>query len=1286
MKSSPNYIKIYKIKLVYLTSFLLLLPIASCNQITIKFKGTETEAFFINKIEGRECPDQITIDGILIPYSTCKYKFPNKIVTIGINWEKNITNFYRMFSDISNLKEIDLSGFNTSLVENMAYMFENCKSLIFANLSNVNINSVSNMQYMFSNCISLNSIDLTNVDIARISNKKNIFYNCINLKLDNILSIDNNKRQLGIDPEPYNQCDVNDFFNIDRECTINLEIADQKINEALTKESFMEFLSTTSFQSDDIISIEVENEIFSITRSSQRDTINLGVCEDELKNIYAIRANESLIIYIHEFKSSYFLIPIIGFEVFNNFTKLDLGFCNDILIQYQFEVNITEDNFYIHNPNSNYYDDNCSYISDISLYERKEYYNLNNLSLCQKDCQFGNYDSTSKKVTCFCPVRNTFINKNEELLHKFKLKDEDKNKCIKDPNEPCHKEDLFNGLNNCIYNGPIMNQEIKEGLTLNIFRESVSNILLNNKKEIHFEKPNDIYSFAFTKYDDNINLGECEILLREYYNLNDSENIIIYTHQYQQIGKKTKSIEYMVFNKNFLFNLSICEEVKIDIQIPVNINDEKPTISIGEFRNLISKNISNLVNSSSLINGENFKALILSSNDMNLKTQLQKGISAVDLGNCTQTIKKHYNISPEEDLIVLNIESMKTKNKTNESNIDNSFNLRKNVQVEIYDHSGRQLDLSVCKEDIKVLMNLANVEELNIQSSQKFSEQGIDVFNPTDNFFNDLCHKYENKDGIDIIIDDRRSDIYQNVTFCQGGCSYNGVDYDLMAANCLCNSTILQEDENNRTDDNNAVEKEVLNFKTLSKSFISSLLDFNIEVIYCYNLIFDTKILVKNIGFYCMITLNALQIIFLSIFLIKKLKPIKKFMSNFSLNKADKAYPPKKERKSKKDKNVDDINEIETKIEHDNKIKNKKTNIKKKERMQSDLSNFNSYSQTRLMISKNNLDSNNQIQNNNGENLEEILNINQNKDNKLFSDVEKDKKYSKGNGEDLISEGKNKNVISNKIKSKRKTKKERKKKKKKKINNIETKGEKDFGKNESDKKDEKANSPKTDDELDEMDYEEAIIYDKRPYIKMYWSSLLDSQVILDTFFTNNNLNLFIIKLSFFVSMFEISFFLNALFYTDDYISDAYHNNGVLDFVSGLPKSIYSFLATLILTNLLKMLSNSKSELMKLMKENYMDKEYLKLINAKLRKLKIKLIIYFIIVFTLGLFFLYYISAFCAVYRFSQKYWFYGFFESFGMDILTAFITCLILSFMKYVAIRKKVKCLYTSSNIIGMFL
>ena len=166
----------------------------------------------------------------------------------------------------------------------------------------------------------------------------------------------------------------------------------------------------------------------------------------------------------------------------------------------------------------------------------------------------------------------------------------------------------------------------------------------------------------------------------------------------------------------------------------------------------------------------------------------------------------------------------------------------------------------------------------------------------------------------------------------------------------------------------------------------------------------------------------------------------------------------------------------------------------------------------------------------------------------------------------------------------------------------------------------------------------------------------------------------------------MNFFLNALFYTDEYISDAYHNNGVLDFVSGLPKSIYSFVSTLIITNLLKMLSNNKSELMQLIKESSKNKKYLKLINIKLKKLRNKLIIYYILIFSLGLLFLYYVSAFCAVYRYSQKYWLYGCLESFAMDGLSPVIICIFTSFLKYLAIKKKNKYLFILYNIIGTFL
>ena len=253
---------------------------------------------------------------------------------------------------------------------------------------------------------------------------------------------------------------------------------------------------------------------------------------------------------------------------------------------------------------------------------------------------------------------------------------------------------------------------------------------------------------------------------------------------------------------------------------------------------------------------------------------------------------------------------------------------------------------------------------------------------------------------------------------------------------------------------------------------------------------------------------------------------------------------------------------------------------------------------------------------------------------------------------------------------------------KKEINNLETIEEKNEEKNNR----EEINLYQTDEDLQDMDYEEAIIYDKRSFLRIYWSFLVDTQIILGTFYTENYLNLFVIKFSFFIFTFQMSFFLNAFFYTDEYISDAYHNDGVLDFVTGLPKVIYSLIATLITTNLLRMLSNSKSELKKIIKGKRCNKNYIILIDIKLKKLRKKLIIYFIFVFSLGLLFLYYVTSFCSVYRNSQKYWFMGCLESFGMDSAVSVVICIFIAIFRYIAIYRKIKCFYILANIISTFL
>ena len=140
---------------------------------------------------------------------------------------------------------------------------------------------------------------------------------------------------------------------------------------------------------------------------------------------------------------------------------------------------------------------------------------------------------------------------------------------------------------------------------------------------------------------------------------------------------------------------------------------------------------------------------------------------------------------------------------------------------------------------------IGDVEELDIESAIELANQGIDIFDANDKFFNDICHFYENKDGKDIIINDRRKDIYQNATFCQNGCKYSGMDYELMAANCICDSSVLQNDDKNNIKNDEESQSEGINFKSLSKSFISSLFDFNYKVFECYNLAMNIQILKK---------------------------------------------------------------------------------------------------------------------------------------------------------------------------------------------------------------------------------------------------------------------------------------------------------------------------------------------------------------------------------------------------------------------------------------------------------
>ena len=89
------------------------------------------------------------------------------------------SNFSYMFSNLINLKSIDLTNFNGSSINNtMEGMFYNCSQLQELYLPNLDFSYTTNIKNIFKECYSLTSINLSNFTTSYIDDFSNIFYDC----------------------------------------------------------------------------------------------------------------------------------------------------------------------------------------------------------------------------------------------------------------------------------------------------------------------------------------------------------------------------------------------------------------------------------------------------------------------------------------------------------------------------------------------------------------------------------------------------------------------------------------------------------------------------------------------------------------------------------------------------------------------------------------------------------------------------------------------------------------------------------------------------------------------------------------------------------------------------------------------------------------------------------------------------------------------------------------------------------------------------------------------------
>ena len=471
-----------------------------------------------------------------------------------------------MFSYCESLITLDLTGLDTSLVTSMSFLFKYCSSLTSVNLSNFNTSLCSHITSMFEYCISLSSLDISNFKTNNINNMEKLFYNCISLtSLDlsnfnttNVLLMSlmfgNCSSLISLDISNFNTqivyTMVGMFYNCSKLVFLNLSNFD--ISNSIS-------LNSMFYECNNLISLDISN--FHIV-----NTINMNEMFYNCKSLEYLNINN----YIEEVNAS-------TIDIFYNVPE-NLVYClgnEDNKINTNIIIELKKKKCPINDCSNNRIINQKKYINEknICVNQCKEdneyFYQFNNkcYNYCPEGTHLLYYDNNACIVDC--PYNNPFERNNECTLH-------------------CSASDFFNHL--CMISNQTL--QVKEYMIKTIMNDIINglmdslllDILNNENKDLIVKEKNEIYQIFYSEniysrnYNDisTINLGECEKILKQKYNILLDGKLIIFKMEYFIDEFLIPIIEYKIFHPNTKQELDLndCQNIKININIPVSIEEK----------------------------------------------------------------------------------------------------------------------------------------------------------------------------------------------------------------------------------------------------------------------------------------------------------------------------------------------------------------------------------------------------------------------------------------------------------------------------------------------------------------------------------------------------------------------------------------------------------------------------------------------------------------------------------------------------------------------------------------
>ena len=243
--------------------------------------------------------------------------------------------------------------------------------------------------------------------------------------------------------------------------------------------------------------------------------------------------------------------------------------------------------------------------------------------------------------------------------------------------------------------------------------------------------------------------------------------------------------------------------------------------------------------------------------------------------------------------------------------VQNAYNIQENLVVSIADkkgisnpltfysfyhpHSGEKLDAeTICADDkITIKENLyALLDENNnfYELQTALAEQGINIFDKNDPFYTDICYDFDNPYEKDIPLNDRIKDLYPNVSLCDEGCQYEGINLEDMSAECNCAFNDIS---------NNALIKDNEFLNSFAGEIFDLINSSNILVLKCFKYMF--KHFERSIGGWLSLILILAHIAMVLLYFLKEFEIMKNNLLNLTKNYLE--YISNKEKENKENNN-----------------------------------------------------------------------------------------------------------------------------------------------------------------------------------------------------------------------------------------------------------------------------------------------------------------------------------------------------------------------------------------------